>query len=107
MHIMVDDLIIMFVACPHNQADSIAETLVSERLAACVNIFPVKSVYIWKDKLNKDSESLLIIKSRLSITNQLENRIKQLNQYEIPEIVTIKSEKVESDYLNWVFSQTQ
>jgi len=103
---MINDLIIVYVTCPAADADDLAETLVNEKLAACVNIFPVKSVYIWEDKLCKDDEMLLIIKSTLAAYSKLETRIKQLHGYDVPEIVAIRAEAVQPDYLNWVLRQT-
>jgi len=102
---MTNDLIIVYVTCPATEADSLAETLVNEKLAACMNILPVKSVYIWENKLCKDNEVLLIIKSTLIAYPKLEARIKQLHSYDVPEIVAIRAEAVQADYLNWVRKQ--
>ncbi len=101
-----DDLIIVYVTCNPDDADEIAETLINERLAACVNIAPVKSVYSWEEKLCRDEESLLIIKSTSDTYTQLEKRIKQIHPYDIPEIIAIKAKAVEPDYLKWVAAQT-
>ncbi|MCP4581674.1 MAG: divalent-cation tolerance protein CutA [candidate division Zixibacteria bacterium] len=102
---MDNDLIIVFVTCPEDKAENIAETLISEKYAACVNISPVKSVYIWQEKLCKDGEALLIIKSTSSAYPRLEDRIKQIHPYDVPEIVALKADAVQPDYLAWVKSQ--
>ena len=103
---MINNLLIVFVSCPAKEADSLAETIVTEKLAACVNIFPVNSVYIWENKLCKDDEALLIMKSTQAAYAKLETRIKQLHSYDVPEIIAIKVEATQADYLNWVHEQT-
>jgi len=100
-----NNLIIVYVTCPPDDSEKIAEILVREKLAACVNILPAKSVYIWEDKLCRDEESLLIIKSTLTAYPKLEAKIKQIHPYDVPEIVAIKAEAVQDDYLRWVHEQ--
>ena len=103
---MNDELIIVLVTCPPAEAENLAGELVREKLAACVNILPAKSVYYWQDKLCRDDEAVLIIKSRQPLCDQLETRIKQLHSYELPEIVAIKADMVEQRYWNWVQART-
>jgi periplasmic divalent cation tolerance protein len=103
----VDDLLIVYVTCPADESEKIAETLVNEKLAACVNILPAKSIYVWDNKLCRDEENLMIIKTLANIFEKLEARIKQLHSYTTPEIVAIKAEAVQKDYLKWVHEQTQ
>lgn len=101
-----NDLIIVYVTCPRDESEKIAEILIHEKLAACVNILPAKSVYIWKDKLCRDEESLLIIKSTSAVYPKLEAKVKQIHSYDVPEIAAIKAEAVQDDYLRWVHEQT-
>ena len=100
------ELIIVFVTCRPDDADKIAEILVKEKLAACVNVIPAKSIYHWQGKLCHDEESLLVIKSTSEIYSRLEKRIKQVHSYDVPETVAIKAEAVEDDFLKWVLEQT-
>ncbi|OQX93016.1 MAG: hypothetical protein B6D58_00180, partial [candidate division Zixibacteria bacterium 4484_95] len=100
------ELIIVFVTCRPDDAEKIARVLVEERFAACVNIIPVKSVYHWRDELCRDEESLLVIKSNSGIYKRLEKRIKDIHPYDVPEIVAVKTEAVEDEYLKWVLKQT-
>jgi len=102
-----NDLIIVYVTCPPADSEKIAEVLINEKLAACVNILPAKSIYIWEDKLCRDEESLLIIKSTLAAYPELEAKVKQIHPYNVPEIVAIKVEAVQYDYLKWVHGQTK
>lgn len=103
---MNDNLLVVYVTCPPDKADNIAETLVESKLAACVNILPVKSVYYWQGKLYRDEEKLLVIKSRREVYPKLESKIKEIHPYDVPEVIAIKAEAVQADYLKWVHSQT-
>lgn len=89
------------------RAADIAETLVNERLAACVNIIPeVTSVYKWKGRLERSSELLLVIKTRQELMEALSRRLAALHPYDLPEIIATKVEGGSSTYLNWVIEQT-
>jgi len=86
----------------------IAEILVNEKLAACINIIPeVQSVFRWKDKVDNAPENILIIKTTLNLYDILERRIKELHPYELPEIIAVPIEKGLTEYLNWVSENTK
>ena len=86
----------------------IAEILVNEKLAACINIIPeVQSVFRWKDKVDNASENILIIKTTLNLYDKLERRIKELHPYELPEIIAVPIERGLTEYLNWVSENTK
>ena len=86
----------------------IAEILVNEKLAACINIIPeVQSVFRWKNKVDNTPENILIIKTTLNLYDILEKRIKQLHPYELPEIIAVPIEKGLTEYLNWVSENTK
>ena len=103
-----DDYIIVLTTCNSSEiASSIAESLVSNKLAACVNIINgVESVYQWQGKIEHDKELLLIIKTRQSLFSQLEHEIQELHDYELPEIIAVPIEAGEKNYLNWIRSST-
>jgi periplasmic divalent cation tolerance protein len=103
---MSDDLIVVYVTCPRDQAERLAEIIVESKLAACVNILPARSVYFWQGKLCRDDEALLIIKSRLAIYDALADQIKNIHPYEVPEIVALKAEAVDKNYWGWIKEQT-
>lgn len=98
-------LIITFVTVPSMESASlIAQALVQEQLAACVNIIPgLTSVYLWNDKLESSSELLLKIKTISSSFPALEKRILELHPYKTPEIIALPTESVSGDYLQWVY----
>ena len=103
-----DNYIIVFNTCNSAEiASSIAETLVSKKLAACVNIVKgIESVYQWQGKIEHDQEILLIIKTQQSLFSQLEQTIQQLHNYELPEIIAVPVSSGEKNYLNWIQSAT-
>jgi periplasmic divalent cation tolerance protein len=84
-------------------AETIARALVEERLAACVNILPaVQSIYTWKGKTETTSEHLLIIKSTESNYSTIEDRIRALHPYELPEIIAVRLADGLPAYLAWL-----
>ncbi|MGB5440934.1 MAG: divalent-cation tolerance protein CutA [Gammaproteobacteria bacterium] len=84
-------------------AERIAETLVAEQLAACVNIIPgITSVYRWKGTLEKDEELLLFIKTSEAVYDSLEQRIRALHPYELPEIIAVPIQTGQEDYIRWI-----
>lgn len=95
--------LIVIVTCPKDSAEKIASLLVEEQLAACVNIVPnITSVFYWQEKLCQEQESLLVIKSHKSKWSSLEERIKVLHSYEVPEIIAITIDHGYPPYLNWL-----
>ncbi len=85
------------------KAVEIANVLVSERLAACVNIVPgLRSIYSWKGELCDDSECLLLIKTSGDCYPALEDRVKEMHPYELPEIIAVRIERGLSPYLKWI-----
>lgn len=81
----------------------ISHTLVKEKLAACCNIVPdLTSVYQWKDQVESEGESLVIIKTRAEIFEKLEHRILALHPYEVPEIIALPLTVGTQEYLKWI-----
>ena len=84
-------------------AEKIARTLVSERLAACVNILPMmRSSYIWKGKIATTDEHLLLIKAPAGRYKAIEERVQMLHPYELPEIIAVPIQAGSNDYLSWL-----
>ena len=98
------DKIIVFVTCEtKEQAESIAQTLVTEKLAACVNILPkMWSCYTWKGELNWSEEFQLLIKTTQGRFGQLHDRIAAMHTYEVPEIVSVAIKGAAQNYLDWI-----
>jgi len=81
----------LVVTCPDvRTAESIARRLVEERLVACGNVTtPVTSIYRWKGKVQRDSEAILLLKTRRSLIRDSTRRVRSLHPYELPEIIAI------------------
>ncbi len=83
----------------------IATQLVEKRLAACVNIIPqVHSVYRWRDKIEKDGEQLLLIKTVESEIEDLRDALLSMHPYEVPEFVVIRIDNLSASYREWLIS---
>jgi periplasmic divalent cation tolerance protein len=86
-----------------DEAILIAETVVTERLAACANILNgVTSIFHWDGKLCRETEAVLILKTTEEKTNALTARIKKLHSYECPCIAVLPIEGGNSEFLNWI-----
>jgi periplasmic divalent cation tolerance protein len=83
----------------------IAEALVTEQLAACVNIIPaIRSVYRWQGAVEQEEELLLLIKTSDTVWFRLQERILALHPYELPEIISVAIQDGHSIYLNWIIN---
>ena len=98
--------IVLVTAGTEAEANAIAQTLVAEKLAACVSLMPIQSVYTWQGKLNRDAEWQLMIKANLESFSDIETRINALHSYEVPEIIAIPIIQGAAPYLAWMAEQT-
>jgi len=88
--------------------EEIAAALVGDRLAACVNIgAPMTSIYRWKGKVERETERQLVIKTTVDRVNVLQQRIKELHSYELPEFIVIELSGGSEAYLQWVATEVQ
>jgi periplasmic divalent cation tolerance protein len=84
-------------------AEKIANTLLSEKLVACVGYFPVKSRYWWKGKIAKnDKEFQLTIKTKENLVDETIEKIKQVHSYELPAIEVFSIEKANVGLKEWI-----
>jgi len=85
------------------EALSIAEAVVTEKLAACANVIePVVSVYTWKGKIERSTEAFMIIKTHIDALGALVERIKELHSYDVPEIIALPIMAGNPAYLKWI-----
>jgi len=101
--------VVVLITVPNNDvAEKIANVLVTEHLAACVNIVPeVTSTYFWKGEVCKDKELLLIIKTRSSLLGKLIEAVRKVHPYEVPEIIALPIVAGFNEYLKWVEEVTR
>jgi len=99
---------LVLVTAP-NQTDarSIARALVGDGLAACVNILgPIRSIYRWRGAIEDEAEYLLLIKTRASLFDRLERRVRELHSYDLPEVIALGIETASAPYLKWLLDAT-
>lgn len=100
---MSHEILVLVTAPAEEEARRIANALVEERLAACVNIVPtIESTYRWEGRVTTDREALLIIKTTDERYSQLEQRVKELHSYTTPEVIAVKIERGSPEYLSWL-----
>ena len=88
-------------------AEVLARQLVEARLAACVQVMPVRSFYVWQGESRKEAEYLLLIKTRAALYAQLESFILAHHPYDTPEILQVPVTAGSSGYLQWLGASTQ
>jgi len=94
------NIVVLITTATEDEARRIAEILVNQRKAACVNIVPrVNSLFWWEGKLDSAQESLLIIKARSSKLKEITELVKKAHSYEIPEIIALPIIGGSEDYL--------
>lgn len=100
----MDEYIMVFVTVKDKQeAEKISQQLVEERLIACANIVsPVVSFFHWIGKTDRAEECLLIMKSRMDLFGQVEEQVKRLHSYEVPEILAVPIVGVSKAYWGWM-----
>lgn len=95
--------LIYITTSSEDESSFIGEKLVSERLVGCANIISdIKSFYWWQGNLEKDQESILLVKSLVSKVDDIIKRVKELHSYENPGIVALPIINGSKDYLNWL-----
>jgi periplasmic divalent cation tolerance protein len=98
-----DLLTVLTSVSTEKQALDIAHALVQRRLAACVNVLPVaRSIFRWKGRVQQDSEFLLLIKTLEANFEAVRAAIKELNAYELPEIVGFPASQTDAAFADWV-----
>jgi periplasmic divalent cation tolerance protein len=97
-------MLIVFTTCAGSEeANSLAERIVSAGFAACVQVMPhMMSFYVWEGEMQREAEHLLLIKTLPEKYDQLERFITENHGYDVPEIVAIDAERVSGPYLAWM-----
>jgi len=98
------EIVLVLTTVPDDErSHTIARLLVEERLAACVNVHgSMSSTYRWKNKVERDAERQLVIKTTRDRLPDLEKRLKALHTYELPEFLVLSIETGSEAYLDWV-----
>jgi len=89
------------------EARKIGRALVSEKLAACVNIHPIQSIFRWQGEVRQENEVAMLVKTRTELASEVISRVKELHSYEVPCIITLPIEKANPDFLEWLSQSTR
>ena len=88
-------------------ADRLADAVVGERLAACVQVVPVRSTYRWQGKVEHAPEFLLLMKTRKSLVESLMSFVRERHPYDVPELTVMRLDGGSPDYLKWIEEETE
>jgi periplasmic divalent cation tolerance protein len=101
------EVVFLITASSVEEGQKIAQHLVAEHLAACVNIVSsIQSIFYWQGKVCDEQEVLLIGKTRAFLFERVSQRVKELHSYTVPEIIALPIIKGSNDYLHWIGEAT-
>lgn len=89
------------------EAKRIGQVLVKEKLAACVNIFSIFSIYRWQGKIEKSKEVAIMAKTKAKLVEKVIKRVKKIHSYQVPCIISLPIEKGYQKYLEWIEKETK
>jgi periplasmic divalent cation tolerance protein len=105
---MEQALLVMTNLADIASAQILARALVEQRLAACVNMLPgTRSIYRWNDSIEEDAEVTLLIKTTAARYAELEQAIRALHPYELPEVIAVPVSAGLPAYLAWIAQETR
>lgn len=100
---VADNIVVLVTASNEDEARNIADLLIKERRVACVNIIPrIESLFWWQGKPESAHESLMVIKTRLPLFNEIISLVKKMHSYQVPEIIALPIVSGNEDYLRWL-----
>lgn len=100
-------IIIQTTTNKKKEAKHISSILIKKNLAACIQISKVKSLYMWKNKIENEKEFLLTIKTKKCHFKEIRNIIKNIHSYDLPEIISFKIQKSSKEYKEYIFKNTK
>ena len=97
------EIVVFVTAASEEEASRIGRAVVEAGLAACANVLPgIRSIFRWEGKISEEQESLMLLKTRANLFEELVSAIKKLHSYKVPEIIGLPIEKGSADYLKWI-----
>jgi periplasmic divalent cation tolerance protein len=95
-------IVVLVAAGSIEEARSLARTAVERKLAACVQFFPIQSVFEWEGAIQEETEYLLLFKSRRDAYADLEASLREVHSYDVPEIIALPLSDGHEPYLQWL-----
>ncbi|SPE26755.1 Divalent-cation tolerance protein CutA [Candidatus Sulfopaludibacter sp. SbA3] len=100
---MTGEIVILCTCASEGEAESISRRLLEEHLAACVSVIPVsRSYYWWQGAIESAAEHLLLIKSSGALFPAVDETVRQMHSYEVPELLALPVLEGSTGYLNWL-----
>ncbi len=99
--------VVLVTASSQTEAETIAQELMQAKLAACVTVLPVQSIYTWQGTVHRDAEWQLLIKTDLALVNALTELVLKLHSYDVPEIIALPIVAGSQPYLDWIAEQVK
>ena len=104
---MPDSVFVYVTTATIEQARTIGRRLVEDRLAACANVLPaMESIYRWQGAIETTQESVLILKTRAALVDQLAARVHELHSYDCPCVLALPILAGNPAYLRWIEEET-
>lgn len=102
------EFIVVLITAPSPQvAEELADAVIAQRLAACVNIMPaMRSIFRWNGAIQREQETLLLLKSRAALFNDIVALISPRHPYDVPEIIALPVQAGLDAYLRWIDRET-
>ncbi len=97
--------LVLVTASSQSEGEAIAQALLQFKLAACVSLMPIRSLYTWNGEVHNEAEWQLMIKTDLQNFSQLEAKVRELHSYEVPEIIALPILMGSQPYLSWISEQ--
>ena len=94
--------VVLVTASSQQEGEAIAQALIEAQMAACVTLMPVHSIYTWQGQIMKEQEWQIVIKTNLAQFPRLEQKIRELHSYEVPEIIALPILAGSKPYLQWI-----
>lgn len=105
---MTEYLLVMTTVPDSEVGQIIAEKIIEDRLAACVTLqAPAQSLYWWQGKITQNQEYTLFIKTKKGVYPLLEEKIRRIHPYDVPEIIALPIFSGNADYLDWIDNETR
>ena len=99
----MSEFVVVYITASGKNAQDLASALVQEKLAACVNRIPgIESTYTWEGRVERDTEDLLIVKTRADLFDRLKERVQAFHGYDVPEIIAVPIVEGSESYLEWM-----
>jgi periplasmic divalent cation tolerance protein len=99
--------LVLVTASSQSEGEAIAQALLQFKMAACISLMPIRSLYNWNGEIRNEAEWQLMIKTDLRNFSQLEAKVRELHSYEVPEVIALPILMGSQPYLSWISEQVQ